>query len=139
LSHYRLSVIKRQDLMMVQDADDMGLSAAGDIGSGKARDKEEAWLSQIITRLNDMFITDGFTDNDLINWAYSIRDKISENETVVYQIANNSAEQALLGDFAGAMDDVVMDSGEAHRNQMMQYLNSKEVQSGFRGLCWTCC
>ena len=79
-------MIKQQDLMMVQDADDMGLSAAGDIGSGKARNKEEAWLSQIITRLNDMFITDGFTDNDLINWAYSIRDKISENETVVFRL-----------------------------------------------------
>ncbi len=48
------------------------------------------------------------------------------------QIANNSAEQALLGDFAGALDEAVMDSSEAHQSQMMQYLNSKELQEGFQ-------
>lgn len=47
------------------------------------------------------------------------------------QIENNSAEQARLGDFAGALDDAVMGSGQAHQNQMMQYLNSKELQEGF--------
>ncbi len=50
----------------------------------------------------------------------------------MHQIANNSAEQALLGDFAGALDDAVMASGEAHQNQMTQYLNSKELQAGFQ-------
>ncbi len=48
------------------------------------------------------------------------------------QIANNSAEQAMLGDFAGALDDAVMDSTAAHLVQKMQYLNSKEVQMGFQ-------
>lgn len=38
----------------------------------------------------------------------------------VNQIANNSPEQALLGGFAGALDDAVMESSEAHQNQMMQ-------------------
>lgn len=32
------------------------------------------------------------------------------------------------------MDDAVMSSGEAHQNQMMQYLNSKELASGFQRL-----
>ena len=48
------------------------------------------------------------------------------------QIANNSAEQALLGDFAEALDKAVMASGDIHQNQMMQYLNSKELQAGFQ-------
>jgi type I restriction enzyme R subunit len=30
------------------------------------------------------------------------------------------------------MDEAVMGSGEAHQNQMMQYLNSKELQAGFQ-------
>ena len=131
LSHYRLSMIKQQDLMMVRDGDG-GLYTAGDLGTGKPRSKEEAWLSQIIVRLNDLFVTDGLTDRDLINYAYTIRDKISENDRVMHQIANNSAEQALLGDFAGALDEAVMDSSEAHQSQMMQYLNSKELQTGFQ-------
>jgi type I restriction enzyme R subunit len=132
LSHYRLSKLKQQDLMMVKDGADTGLYPATDLGTGKARSKEEAWLSQIITRLNDLFITDGLTEQDIINYAYTIRDKISENERVMHQIDNNSAEQALLGDFAGALDEAVMGSGEAHQNQMMQYLNDKELAAGFQ-------
>ncbi len=131
LSHYRLSKIRQQDLMMVKEGHG-GLSPATELGSGTPRSKEEEWLSQIITRLNELFITDGLTDNDLINYATTIRDKISENQSVMHQIANNSAEQALLGDFAGALDDAVMESGDAHQNQMMQYLNSKELQAGFQ-------
>ena len=131
LSHYRLSKIKQQDLLMVKDGD-TGLYATNDLGTGKPRSKEEEWLSLLIRRLNELFITDGLSDNDLINYAYTIRDKISENEAVMHQIDNNSAEQALLGDFAGALDDAVMESSEAHQSQMMQYLNSKEVQAGFQ-------
>ncbi len=132
LSHYRLSKIKRQDLLLVKEEAETGLYPTTDLGTGKAKNKEEEWLSQIITRLNELFVTDGLTDRDLINYAYTIRDKISENENVMQQIANNSAEQALLGDFAGALDEAVMESSEAHQNQMMQYLNSKELQVGFQ-------
>jgi type I restriction enzyme R subunit len=103
-----------------------------DLGTGKPRSKEEAWLSQIISRLNELFVTDGLTHSDLVSYAYTIRDKIGENTTVMHQIANNSAEQALLGDFPGALDDAVMNSGEAHQNQKMQYLNSKDLQAGFQ-------
>ena len=132
LSHYRLTKIKQQDLTMVKEGAATGLYAATDLGTGKARNKEEQWLSQIITRLNELFITDGLTEGDLINYAYAIRDKVSENQRVMNQIANNSAEQALLGDFPAALDDAVMGSGEAQQNQMMQYLNNKELQAGFQ-------
>ena len=132
LSHYRLSEIRRQDLMMAKEGATTGLHPVTDLGTGKPRSKEEEWLSQIISRLNDLFVTDGLTDQDLINYAYTIRDKVRENESVMNQIANNSAEQALLGDFPGVMDEAVMESSEAHQTQMMQYLNSKELQAGFQ-------
>lgn len=131
LSHYRLSKIKQQDLLMVKEGAE-GLYAVNDLGTRKPRDKLEEWLSTIITRLNDLFVTDGLTDRDLINYAYTIRDKLSENESVMHQIANNAPEQALLGDFAVALDEAVIGSSEAHQSQMMQYLNSKELQVGFQ-------
>ena len=131
LTHYRLSKIRQQDLEMVKEGA-QGLYGVTDLGSGKPRSPEEEWLSQIIQRLNELFVTDGLSERDLINYAYTIRDKMSENQTVMHQIANNSAEQALLGDFPAALDDAVMASGEAHQNQAMQYLNSKQVQAGFQ-------
>jgi hypothetical protein len=42
-------------------------------------------------------------------YAYTIRDKVSENHLVMQQLANNTAEQALLGNFASAVDDAIMD------------------------------
>jgi len=132
LSHYRLSKIKQQDLKLVKNGGDTGLNPVGKIGTGKPRNKEEQWLSQIIARLNDLFVTDGLTDRDLINYAYTIRDKLSENKKVMNQISNNSPEQALLGDFPTALDEAVMESGEAHQNQKVQYLNSKKLQTGFQ-------
>lgn len=131
LSHYRLSKIKQQDLLLVKEGAE-GLSPASDVGTGKGKSKQEEWLSQIIARLNETFVTDGLSEQDLINYAYTVRDKVRENERVMHQIENNSREQALLGDFAEALDSAVMDSSEAHQNQMTQYLNSPELQVRFQ-------
>ena len=131
LSHYRLSKIKQKDLLLVKEGAE-GLLPGSDAGKGKPKSKKDEWLSRIIARLNELFITDGLTDQDLINYAYTIRDKVSENEKVMDQIANNSKEQAMLGDFGEALDDAVMDSNEVHQNQMTQYLNSPELQAKFR-------
>ncbi|RLA49656.1 MAG: type I restriction endonuclease subunit R, partial [Gammaproteobacteria bacterium] len=121
LSHYRLSKIKQQALQLKDEANDK-LHPGGELGSGKAKDKKEELLSQIIDRLNEVFITDSLTEKDLVNYAHTIRDKVKENGLVMDQIANNTAEQAMLGDFSKAVDDAVLDSSDAHQNQMMQLL-----------------
>ena len=122
LSHYRLSVIKQQDLVMEAEGD-YGLEPGDGLGSAKASDKKEEYLSLIIKRLNEVFITDELTDKDLVNYAFTIRDKISENERVMSQIHNNSVEQAMLGHFPKAMDEAIIESGEAHENQKFQILS----------------
>jgi type I restriction enzyme R subunit len=131
LSHYRLSKLRQQDLLLVRDRH-QGLFPASDVGTRKARDKKEEFLSQIIARLNETFVTDGLTENDLLDYAYTITNKVSENEAVMHQIRNNSTEQALLGDFQNALDDAVMESHEAHENQMNQVLGNKTVSAGFK-------
>jgi type I restriction enzyme, R subunit len=131
LSHYRLSAIRQQDLTLKEDSPDYQLEPGDGLGSAKAKDKKEAFLSHIIGRLNELFITDELTDKDMVNYAYTIRDKISENELVMKQLANNSAEQALLGDFPRVIDDAILSSSEAHQNQMLQLLSDPEKNQGF--------
>lgn len=131
LSHYRLSVIRQQDLKLKENAADYTLEPGEGLGTAQPKDKQEEFISQIISRLNELFITDHLTEKDLVNYAYTIRDKISENALVMKQIANNSTEQAMLGDFTKAVDDAVMDSSEAHNNQMMQLLSNPEKAAGF--------
>jgi len=130
LSHYRLSKIREQDIVM-ETEEAYGLKPGSDLGSGKAKDKKEEFLSQLLARLNELFMTDGLTENDLVNYAYTIRDKVRENKSVMDQIQNNTPEQAMLGDFPKALDNAVMDSSEAHQKQMLQILSNPEVAKGF--------
>ena len=123
MSHYRLSKIRQQDIQLKEDAPDDKLEPSNDVGSAKAKDKKEAFLSQIIDKLNEVFITDNLTDKDMLNYAFTVRDKLSENTSVMSQIANNTPEQAMLGDFPQAMDDAILGSSDAHQEQMMQLLS----------------
>lgn len=68
-NRYREAKIKQQDLVLESGGNE-GFKPGSDLGSGKARSKEEEWLSRIISRLNELFLTDGLTDKDLINYAY---------------------------------------------------------------------
>ena len=135
LSHYRLSKIRQQDLKLKEDAPEF-LDPTDSVGAAKPKDKKEEFLSQIISRLNELFVTDNLTDQDMVNYAYTIRDKVRENQTVMNQIANNTAEQALLGDFGKAVDDAIIGSSEAHQDQMMQLLSDPKKSQDFARLIY---
>ncbi|TYL48420.1 type I restriction endonuclease subunit R [Marinomonas sp. IMCC 4694] len=131
LSHYRLSKIRQQDIQLKEDAAGYELEPGDSMGTAKAKDPKEEFLSQIITRLNELFITDELTDADMVNYANTVKDKVMENELVMRQIKENSAQQAMLGDFSRAMDDAIMSSGSAHQNQMMQLLSDPAKSARF--------
>ena len=84
--------------------------------------------------MNELFITDHLTENDLINSVMTIQNKIAENKTVMMQIKNNAPEQAILGDFYQAVDNAVMDSNDAQQEFMMQYLSDPTRAQGFARL-----
>ncbi|MEP3632384.1 MAG: DEAD/DEAH box helicase family protein [Shimia thalassica] len=135
LSHYRLSKLKQQNLSLVVKGG-QGLEPGDGLGSGVAKDKSEEFLSQIIERLNDLFAGDGLTDDDVVNYAQTISDKVRENERVMMQIANNTREQAMLGDFQKAVEDAILDSSTAHQKQMMQLLAFPEKGGLFASIIY---
>ncbi|MCG6266151.1 type I restriction endonuclease subunit R [Vibrio furnissii] len=132
MSHYRLSKIRQQDIkLQVNTPPGNGLKPSNDVGTAKPKDKKEEFLSHIIDRLNEVFITDNLTDKDMINYAFTVRDKLTENQTVMSQIANNTPEQAMLGDFPRALDDAILNSHDAHQEQMMQLLSDPNRNKQF--------
>ena len=131
LSHYRIAKIRQQDLQLKDEQGAYQLKPSDGLGSAKAHAQQEEWLSQVIQRLNEVFAMDGLTDQDTVNYAYTIRDKLGENASVMLQIANNSPEQAMLGDFAKALEDAIMDSSLAHQNQMVQLLSNAQKMKKF--------
>ena len=131
LSQYRLSKIRQQDLKIMEGSPEHKLKPGDALGTARAKDKKEEMLSLIISRLNELFITDQLTESDLVNYLYTVRDKVRENQVVMHQIANNTPEQAMLGDFLKAIDDAIFDSSEAHQNQKFQLLADPERAKGF--------
>ncbi|WP_411845089.1 DEAD/DEAH box helicase family protein [Roseibacillus persicicus] len=134
LSHYRLSKIRQQDLALATAEGETGLAGGEAAGSARSKDKKEEALSTIIEQLNALFDTEGLTEQDLVNYAYTIRDKMKENGSVMQQLANNSEEQALLGDFPKALYDAILDSSEVHQNQKLQLIGDAEKGKKFARL-----
>ncbi len=130
LTHYRLSKIRKQNLILRDESADYKIQPGSDIGTGRAKNKEELYLSTIIEKLNELFDTENLTSNDMLNYAFTLRDKILENKKVMEQIKNNPRNQILLGDYPAAVCDAVMESGEAHNNQMQQCLSDEKVLKG---------
>lgn len=126
--------MRQQDLALGEGKGDYVLTPGEGAGSAKPRDRQEEFLSQIIARLNELFVTDNLTDQDLVNYAYTVRDKVRENEKVMSQLANNTNEQAMLGDFPKAVDDAILDSSDAHENQKLQLLADPKKAAAFAKL-----
>ncbi|WP_392551312.1 type I restriction endonuclease [Orbus wheelerorum] len=133
MSHYRLSKIRQQPLKLKEDQN-VYLPQGGEAGTGRAKDQKETFLSVILSRLNEVFITDHLTNKDMINYAMSIKDKLSENRTVMTQIRNNTREQAILGDFSAATDNAIFNSSEAHKEQMKQLLGDEGKMKIFQNI-----
>ncbi|MGL6175627.1 MAG: type I restriction enzyme subunit R domain-containing protein, partial [Vibrionaceae bacterium] len=132
MTHYRLSKIRQQNIQLQKE--EGSLKPISDMGTAKPKDKQEAFLSHIIARLNEVFVTENLTDKDMINYAFTVRDKLAENSSVMLQIANNTQEQAMLGDFPRALDDAILSSSVAHQEQMMQLLSDPNKTKQFARL-----
>jgi len=129
MTHYRLT--KQKEHLSV--AEDTALYSVSGAGSGIAHDPETEKLSTIVQRMNDLFAGE-LTDNDLLNYANTIKDKIKENDTVMDQLHNNSKEQALLGDFKEVLNDAVINSLDISQDMATQVLSKENIRNGFAKL-----
>ena len=126
LSHYRLSKIRQQDLALATAEGETGLAGGEAAGSAKSKDKKEEALSTIIEKLNEIYETEGLSEKDMVNYATTICDKVWENKSVMLQLANNTAEQAMLGDFPKALYEAILDASEVHQNLKLQTIGDSK-------------
>ena len=122
MSHYRISKLYQQDLKLQEGSGE--LEAGGGAGTATPKDIKEAFLSQIIERLNEVFAGEDFTENDMVNFQNTIWDKVTENEIVVKQFSNNSTDQIMLGGYPDAAMDALFESQEAYEGMTMHLLSN---------------
>ncbi|WP_235034118.1 hypothetical protein [Roseiconus lacunae] len=108
------------------------LSAAG---SGQVREKQTAYLSEIIEKVNDLF-EDELTENDKLVYVNDVlKGKLLESETLQQQARNNTKEQfANSPDLKTEILTAVMQALDAHTEMSAQALNSQSVQEGLRDI-----
>lgn len=127
MSHYRVSKVREQHLILNPE-EEVLIPNRGEVGTAKAREQKETFLSIIIARLNELFAGEefeGLTDEDRLNCLYTILDKIAENENVVLQVKTNPKEHARLGDYASASYSAVIESQGAFNKQVMELLSNE--------------
>jgi type I restriction enzyme, R subunit len=102
-----------------------------DEGSGALREKERAYLAEIISKVNSLF--DGeLTDQDKLVYVNNVlKGKLLESETLQQQAANNSKEQfATSPDLNKSLMDAIIASFDAQSSMGTQALNSTKIQEG---------
>ncbi len=104
-----------------------------DPGAGVVREPKTDLLGEIIEKMNDIFAGE-LTEDDKLNYARSIKDKVMENEAVQEQIKNNTREQVMIGDFPSAMTEAVIESLGVHEDMAKQVLGNDNVQKRFARL-----
>ena len=133
LSHYKLHKQKKQDISLTGDAVELG--AIDGAGSALAKDPEKELLSTILTHMNALFEGE-LTDEDMINYANTIKDKMSEDSKLVEQVRNNTKEQAMIGGFSESLNDAVIDSLDVHKDLAAQVLGKDRIRAGFADIVY---
>ena len=124
MSHYRVSKLHQQDLKLQEGKSEYQLDGGSGAGTATPKDKQEALLSQIIERLNEVFAGEDFTDKDKVNFMNTIWDKVTENEIVVKQFTNNSVDQIMLGGYPNAAEDAMFDAKGTFEDMTMHLLSN---------------
>ncbi len=128
---YRLSKQKQQQLRLKETSPDYHLDPMNTESKAKPKNEKEAYLSDVIEKLNQIFQGETLTQDDMLNYFHTVQDKVTENEDVMYQIKHNSPEQAMIGGFEDFVKTAIFDSSEVHTKQKMQLLKEPQKLKQF--------
>ena len=128
LTHHTLKNQGKQPMTLDADGS-YKLPPMDGVGSGSVQEKQQAYLAEIIQKVNGLFEGELTDDDQLVYVNGVLKGKLLENETLVQQAASNSKAQFDNSpDLKDALLHAIMDSHEAHQAMSMQALNSVRVR-----------
>ncbi|MCV2438174.1 type I restriction endonuclease subunit R [Paucibacter sp. DJ2R-2] len=105
------------------------------VGSGSVQEKQQAYLGEIIKKVNGLFEGELSDDDQLVYVNGVLRGKLLENDTLVQQAGSNTKEQfANSPDLGKALMDAIIDAFEAHQSMSTQALGSERVRDGLKDI-----
>ena len=134
LTHHTLKNHGRQPLNLNADGT-YKLPPMDAVGTGSVQEKQQAYLKEIIQKVNGLFEGELSDDDQLVYVNGVLKGKLLENETLVSQAASNSKEQfANSPDLKEAVMHAIMDALEAHTTMSTQALGSERVRDGLKDI-----
>lgn len=134
LTHHTLKDQGKQPMGLNQDGS-YKLAPLDAVGSGSVQEKQQAYLAEIIQKVNGLFEGELTDDDQLVYVNGVLKGKLLENETLVQQAASNSKEQfANSPDLKDALLHAIMDALDAHTTMSSQALGSERVREGLRDI-----
>ncbi|MBS4051356.1 MAG: type I restriction endonuclease subunit R [Methylomonas sp.] len=130
LTHHKLKGGNKRDLPL-GDGDYQPLQPMTDPGTGMVREKEKAYLAEIIAKVNDLFEGELSDDDKLVYVNQVLKGKLLESEILVQQARSNSKEQfANSPDLNNELMNAIIDAFTAHTTMSKQALDSENVRRG---------
>jgi len=132
LTHHHLKDLGKQ-AMPLNDGETPKLEPITEAGSGGLQEKQKAYLSEIIEKVNDLFEGDLSEQDKLVYVNNVIKGKLLESEKLRQQAVNNTKEQfANSPDLKIELLNAIMGALDAHTMMSTQALNSDAVQHGIK-------
>lgn len=104
-----------------------------EVGGGSVQEKQRAYLTEIIRKVNELFEGDLTEQDKLVYVNNVIKGKLLESETLKQQATNNTKEQfANSPDLKTEILNAVMSALDAHTAMSTQALNSETVREGLK-------
>ena len=131
LSHYAIHP-RGKDIGVLEPGKTAEFEPAyGEIGSAASHDPERIKLRELIDQLNLIFEGE-LSDNDLVNYAYGVRDKLMENDKLRTQALNNTKKQFDESDeLQEAILSAVEEQKAVNSSLAAQVMSDPKVRSAF--------
>ncbi|MDQ6965143.1 MAG: hypothetical protein Q9M13_09520, partial [Mariprofundales bacterium] len=99
-------------------------------GGRDPRDRERAYLAELIERLNEAFGQE-VTDKDKVAFAVHISEKLRGNERVMDQVRNNPMEQAMKADLPSTATRAIVEAMGSHQKMAKRLLGDEVTRNLF--------
>lgn len=130
MTHYRLHEQREADLQLgykVGEEPKPYLTPTKEGSGATPKDAQTELLNEIISRMNDLFVEDDLSDNDMVSFAQTLYLKVSEDDVAVDQTRNNTKEQVMLGQFPEAINKAIIENLGVHEKMGMRALSDEHV------------
>ncbi len=132
LTHYTVKDLGRQPFALGGGEKPL-LAPLTELGSGAVQEKESALLSEIVSRVNDLFEGE-LSDNDKLVYVNNVlKGKLLESRELIMQATNNSKAQfSNSPTLANELMEAIIGAFAAHTTMSKQALDSDKVRAGLK-------